>query len=76
VLANLDETSYQGGQNGAVHPIAWYHEFDGGRSFYTGMGHTNESYAEPLFRRHLLEGIKYAIGNNAALDYSKSYSGR
>ena len=73
VLANLDETSYEGGTNGDNHPIAWYHEFDGGRAFYTGLGHTNESYVEPLFVKHLLEGIKYAIGNKP-LDYNKSYA--
>jgi cytochrome c len=62
VLATLDETTYEGGQNGQEHPIIWYHEFDGGRAFYTGLGHTNESYSEPAFLGHLLGGIKYAMG--------------
>ncbi len=73
VLARLDENSYEGGENGDNHPIAWYHDFDGGRSFYTGGGHTDETYAEPLFLKHLLGGIKYAAGH-AMLDFSKSYS--
>lgn len=76
VLANLDETSYEGGANGSNHPIIWYHDFDGGRSWYTGLGHTDESYKEPLFLKHLLGGIQYAIGENKGLDYSKSYSVR
>ncbi|HUP14322.1 MAG TPA: ThuA domain-containing protein, partial [Niastella sp.] len=76
VLASLDESTYKGGQNGNNHPIAWYHEFDGGRAFYTGMGHTNESYQDPLFLRHLLEGIRYAAGSNVQLNYGKSYSVR
>jgi len=62
VLATLDEASYSGGGMGADHPIAWCHEVDGGRSWYTGMGHTKESYAEPLFRLHLLAGIESAAG--------------
>jgi type 1 glutamine amidotransferase len=62
VLATLDESTYTGGTNGANHPIAWYHAFDGGRAFYTAGGHTAESYREPLFLRHLLGGIQYAIG--------------
>jgi type 1 glutamine amidotransferase len=62
VLATLDETSYSGGTNGTTHPIAWYHSYDGGRAFYTAGGHTDESYQEPLFLRHLLGGITYAIG--------------
>lgn len=62
VLATLDETTYSGGTNGLNHPIAWYHTYDGGRAFYTAGGHTDESYQEPLFLRHLLGGITYAIG--------------
>lgn len=62
VLIALDETSYTGGENGANHPISWYHSFDGGRAFYTGLGHTHESYSDPLFLQHLLGGINYAIG--------------
>jgi cytochrome c len=71
VLYTLDETSYEGGENGDYHPIAWYHEFEGGRSFYTGMGHTPESYADSLFRDHLLQGVKYVTGGGK-LDYSKA----
>ncbi|MFC6099317.1 ThuA domain-containing protein [Olivibacter domesticus] len=62
VLMKLDETSYEGGKNGDNHPIAWYHNFDGGRAFYTGLGHTKESYDDEAFRLHLLGGIKYAMG--------------
>jgi len=72
VLALLDETTYEGGKNGTNHPIAWYHQFDGGRAFYTGMGHTPESYADPLYLKHLLGGIKFAIGNNVTLNYSSA----
>ncbi len=62
VLLTLDETSYSGGGMGEDHPIAWYHEYDGGRSWYTGGGHTNTSYAEPDFRAHLLGGLTYVVG--------------
>lgn len=64
VLLNLDETSYEGGTNGSSHPIAWYHEFEGGRAFYTGGGHTIESFSEPAFIQHLLGGINYCLGND------------
>ncbi|MFG2352105.1 ThuA domain-containing protein [Streptomyces sp. NPDC048521] len=62
VLASLDESSYTGGTMNGDHPIAWCQEYQGGRAFYTGGGHTKESYADPAFRRHLLGGIRYAIG--------------
>jgi glucose/arabinose dehydrogenase/cytochrome c551/c552/type 1 glutamine amidotransferase len=74
VLIKLDEKSYTGGANGDNHPIAWYHEYDGGRAFYTGLGHTDESYSEENFLKHLLGGIEYAIGDNLELDYSKATS--
>lgn len=61
-LINLVEKSYEGGKNGEFHPVAWYHDYDGGKAFYTAGGHTAESYEEPLFLQHLLGGIRYALG--------------
>lgn len=61
VVMNLDENSYKGGTNGANHPIAWYHNFDGGRAYYTGGGHTNESFSEPDFNKHLLGAIFWCL---------------
>jgi cytochrome c len=66
VLVKIDEASYGGGGNGENHPMAWYHAYDGGRAFYTAMGHTEESFAEPLFLAHLLGGVRYAMGTAAA----------
>lgn len=74
VLMTVDESTYEGGENGKNHPFAWYHQFDGGRAFYTGAGHTDESYTETLFLNHLLGGIQYAIGENEKLDYAKASS--
>ncbi|MBF9239869.1 ThuA domain-containing protein [Hymenobacter sp. BT683] len=62
VLATLDETSYSGGLNGPHHSIVWCQSYGGGRAFYTAGGHTDESYTEPLFRRHLLGGLRYVLG--------------
>ncbi len=62
VLITIDEKSYTGGENGDMHPMAWYHDFDGGRAFYTELGHTDESYQDPLYLKHLLGGIEYAMG--------------
>ncbi|MGH3005210.1 MAG: ThuA domain-containing protein [Gaiellaceae bacterium] len=62
VLATLDETTYSGGNMGFDHPTAWCHDYDGGRAWYTGGGHTSESFSEPLFRQHMLGGIRWAAG--------------
>ena len=66
VLATVDETTYTGGGMGADHPIAWCHDYEGGRSWYTGMGHTNESFKEPLFPAHLSAGVRYVTGQSGA----------
>jgi cytochrome c len=66
VLATVDEATYTGGGMGADHPIAWCHDHEGGRSWYTGMGHTNESFSEPLFLAHLSAGVRYVTGQSGA----------
>ncbi len=62
VLMNLDETSYKDGKMGTNHPIAWFQEFEGARMFYTGLGHTKESFDSPTFLKHLVGGMKYVLG--------------
>ncbi|OEV04153.1 ThuA domain-containing protein [Streptomyces oceani] len=66
VLASLDEDSYTGGTMDGDHPIAWCQEYEGGRAFYTGSGHTKESFADDAFRQHLLGGVRYATGATQA----------
>ncbi len=67
VLMTLDETTYSPGTGamGFDHPISWVQEYQGGRSFYTALGHTAASYSEPLYRQHLLGGIEWAAGEVA-----------
>lgn len=78
VVAKVDESTYQGGEHNHDHPISWYHDYDGGRAFYTGLGHTNEVFSNPEFLQHLLGGMTYAVGLNhrtgfkPRLDYTKS----
>jgi len=62
VLAVVDESSYRGGLVGQDHPIIWCRRMGNGRMWYTAMGHTESSFAEPLFLQHLLGGIQVAAG--------------
>jgi type 1 glutamine amidotransferase len=62
VLTTVDDTSYTGSTMGADHPTTWCQNYDGGRSWYTGMGHTIESFSEPNFLHLLLGGIQSAAG--------------
>ncbi|KAI1138383.1 glycosyl hydrolase [Hypoxylon sp. FL0543] len=60
VLLSINEDTYKGGNMGEDHPLAWCREFDGGRSFYTSLGHFDEAYKDPKFMDHLLNGILWA----------------
>ncbi|WP_422770379.1 ThuA domain-containing protein [Plantactinospora sp. WMMC1484] len=62
VLATADERSFAGGSMGYDHPIAWCKDYQGGRSWYTGLGHSIETYRSKPFTRHLLGGIQWAAG--------------
>lgn len=65
VLLDIDETSYKTPAESPSpdpRPIAWYRTFDGGRTFYTALGHTVESYSEPLFRAHVRGGLEWVLG--------------
>ena len=68
-IIKIDEGSYdpkvKWGDNvgegmGDMHPMAWYHEYDGGRAFYTGLGHVPAVYQDPMFLAHLYGGIYWA----------------
>ena len=59
VLLTVDEATYEGGAMGADHPIAWCHEYGGGRSFYTALGHATRTYGEPAFLRHLAGAVAW-----------------
>ncbi|SMO41093.1 ThuA domain-containing protein [Fodinibius sediminis] len=52
---------YPGEVFGDTFPLAWYHEFEGGRSWYTSLGHSIEDYDDPVFMNHVLGGIQWAV---------------
>lgn len=63
VLISLDENSYQGEQKmGGDHPFTWYQYYDGGRSFFTSLGHTSEIYSDENFQKLVQGGIVWASG--------------
>ena len=62
VLGTIDDALTGENGMGGDHPIVWKHAFEGGRAWYTGLGHTKESYADPVMRAHLQGGILWAAG--------------
>ena len=55
------KTDYPGSTFGNYFPLAWCHEFEGGRQFYTSLGHKAEYYTDPNYLQHLLGGIQWAM---------------
>ena len=67
-LTTLDDPGkekYPGKKFGDEFPLAWRHEFEGGRAWYTALGHQKEHYADPKLMQHILGGIKWAMGNQS-----------
>lgn len=62
ILITVDEGSYSGGQNGANHPISWFQQYEGGRAFYTALGHRADTYRDERFLQHLLGGLQWVMG--------------
>ncbi len=65
VLLTLDENTYEGGDMGGDHPIAWYHQYDGGRAWYTAGGANKAVWGERFFREHVWGGTEYAAGSKS-----------
>lgn len=57
-----------------LYPAVWYQKFDGGNIWITTLGHNKEYYQEPVFLKHILQGIKYIAGQTGKLDYSRPYA--
>ncbi len=66
-LTKLDDPgkeTYPGKAFGDEFPLAWRHQFDGGREWYTALGHKPEHYSDPRLVRHILGGILWAMGDD------------
>lgn len=60
VTLSVDEKSYRGGGMGPSHPLAWHHTVGEGRAYYSALGHTAESWADPLLIRHVVDAVSWA----------------
>ncbi|GAB3337583.1 hypothetical protein GCM10027299_48830 [Larkinella ripae] len=63
-----------GGSYTHLYPAAWYYHFDGGYTWVTTLGHDKKDYAEPLFMKHIFQGIRYVAGQVKKIDFSKAYA--
>lgn len=61
-LVDPDKAEYPGDLFGDSMPLAWWQRFDGGREWFTALGHKKEDYANPILYKHILGGILWAMG--------------
>ena len=62
-LVEIDRASYDGSSASGREPIVWTNDVAGGRAFYIGLGHTDESYASPIMRAFIVQGLRHAVGS-------------
>ncbi|MEL6853108.1 MAG: ThuA domain-containing protein, partial [Bacteroidota bacterium] len=75
VLMVVDESTYEGGKNGREHPMVWKHHYDGGKAFYTGLGHKEQTFSEPFYLQQLWAGIEF-VRVKGSLDYEQASTPR
>jgi type 1 glutamine amidotransferase len=68
ILLKGDTKSFRGGKMGEDHPLVWCQEFEGGRSFFTALGHFNEAYQDDWYMNQVLSGILWAARREAATE--------
>ena len=56
------------------YPAVWYQDFEGGHVWITTLGHSKESYAEPVYQNHLLQGLRYMASKYKGLNYANAKS--
>ncbi len=56
------------------YPAAWHNFFDGGLAWITTLGHNKKDYSEPIYMRHILQGIEFVASNCKKKDYTKAYA--
>ncbi|WKN42582.1 DUF6807 family protein [Tunicatimonas pelagia] len=59
------KSEYPGEIFGDTFPTTWCHTTDGGRQWYTSLGHRPEHYSDPIFMKHILGGIRWVLSDEA-----------
>jgi len=58
----------------AYFPSAWTHDFDGGFTWCTTLGHDRKDYSDPVFLKHIMGGIAYIARTVKIIDFKKAYA--
>jgi uncharacterized protein len=69
-----DNIKLNKGSFGDFYPAVWHQSFDGGLCWITTLGHDKKDYKDPIYVKHLFQGIRFVAQNIGKLDYSKAYA--
>jgi uncharacterized protein len=56
-----EKNQYPGRVFGDYFPVCWRHQFEGGRQWFTSIGHFPEDYKDENFIKHLAGGVRWAM---------------
>lgn len=78
-LTSLDQSDSEkikanAGTFSTLYPAAWYHHYDGGYVWITALGHDKKDYEDPMFVKHIFQGLQFVAGQQKAKDYTKAYA--
>lgn len=73
-VKDTEKAVYPGRVFGDYTPLAWHHNFEGARVFYTALGHDSKDYRDPIFLEHITGGILWALGEESKETQSKKKS--
>ncbi len=62
------------GHYSELYPAAWTHDFDGGHTWFTTLGHHKKDYSDPVYLQHLLQGIRFVASQVKNIDFNKAYA--
>ena len=62
------------GNYSELYPSVWAYDFDGGHTWCTVLGHDKKDYADPIYTKHLLQGIQFVASQFSGINYSKAYA--
>ncbi|WP_240410158.1 ThuA domain-containing protein [Flavisolibacter nicotianae] len=57
-----------------LYPSIWFQDYDGGHTWVTVYGHDKKDYSDPIYVKHLFQGIRFVAGKVKKLDFSKAYA--
>ncbi len=57
-----------------LYPAVWSYDFDGGHTWCTVLGHDKKDYSDPVFMKHIFQGIRYVASQVKGLDFKKAYA--